>query len=98
MDEWLIEDYDTVMLKALKAYGVPAQLDMMVEESSELIKAVCKLKRDPSLMESFIDEMADVYIMLRQMELAYGIELEVEKHVCDKLNRLDDRLKTVNGA
>lgn len=62
--------------KAIEKYG-DNQLDMLVEECAELIKAVQKLKRandrgtDVELdaaMENFIEEQVDVEIMIGQMK------------------------------
>lgn len=62
--------------KALDTFG-NKQLDMLVEECAELIKAVMKLRRIEDhgtdvefakAMENFIEEQIDVEIMIGQMK------------------------------
>ncbi len=65
---------------AIDTWGRFAQVDMMLEEMSELTKALLKERRKPPIpvsgLESAIvdirEEMADVQIMLDQMKLIYG--------------------------
>lgn len=55
---------------AIDLWGIDAQLDMVVEECSELIKAICKYKRSSHKeMDSLhiAEEHADVLIMLDQL-------------------------------
>lgn len=88
-----------ILQTAINTYGIPAQEDMMLEEMSELTKAILKLRRlDDSLKNKIagdmvkthiIEEMADVQIMLDQMRIIYGDTFDFEK--C-KLERLADRL------
>lgn len=58
---------------ALKMWGKDAQLQMVVEECSELIKAVMKYKRNPNnkTVDDVIEEMADVEIMLSQLKIIF---------------------------
>lgn len=85
---------------AIEAYGVPAQLDMAVEEMAELTKAICKRKRTgdtgpeaTAVRENILEEMADVFIMLVQLlEIFDGAE-EVQQTVSEKLDRLKARLE-----
>ena len=53
----------------LRHYGEQAQRRQLVEECAELIQAVTKYERTgrPSAWYNFIEEMADVEIMLEQM-------------------------------
>ena len=57
---------------AIGKWGIDKQLDMVLEECSELQKAVCKLKRnghaDGELLK-LAEEAADVQIMLNQLEV-----------------------------
>lgn len=60
-----------VLKQAIDTYGKDAQLDMVIEECSELIKAICKYKRN-NVNEYFVEvleEAADVRIMLEQIQL-----------------------------
>lgn len=81
---------------AIKKYGVNAQIDMCIEEMSELTKALLKhrraigdFQREKKIYADIKEEMADVSIMLEQMEGIFGdFTLDKEK----KLSRLEKRL------
>lgn len=83
----------TTLEKAIETYGKDMQLTVAVEEFSELIKEICKNKRGAENREAIIEEMADCYIMLEQLEIIFGIDdLELLSMKADKLHRLDDRI------
>ena len=86
-------EYDDVFMKALHTWGGEAQENMAIEECSELIKAICKLRRSSGSAElkNLIDEIADVTIMMRQMAIAVG-EDQVEERIAFKVDRLRERL------
>lgn len=83
---------------AVATYGPEAQLKMMIEEMSELTKAICKLWRtrpgSPEVFEAeqnILEEAADVQIMLDQIRIIFGDTEEIEgKKVARLLSRLDD--------
>jgi NTP pyrophosphatase (non-canonical NTP hydrolase) len=83
--------------QAIDKWGRQSQIDMMIEECSELIKALCKLKRkhEPadtaSLVNDICEEIADVQIVAGQMRHVFGAE-EVDDWYGVKLNRLQDLL------
>ena len=91
-ERWLI------LNRAVSTYGPDAQMKMMVEEMSELTKAICKLWRarpgSPEAFEaerSIIEEAADVQIMLDQIRIIFGDTEEIEQQKVDRLRcRLDD--------
>lgn len=80
-----------ILQTAIDTYGSDAQMLMAIEEMSELTKAICKYFRsnDSRATESIIEEMADVKIMLAQLEIMFGSPTAVEK---EKLERLAGRL------
>ena len=39
-------DKEKIYKKAIGKYGVAAQLDMVIEEMSELTKEICKIKKE----------------------------------------------------
>ncbi len=83
-----------VLEKAITRYGKEAQLDMCVEEMSELTKEICKYKRRNENQAEIIEEMADVYIMLEQMKMIFGIsEQQINEQIDFKVARLEGRLK-----
>ena len=85
-----------ILQAAIDTWGIPPQLDMMVEEMSELTKAICKYKRGARIPAALIahirEEMADVRIMLDQMDIIFGKTDDIEQ---DKLNRLDKRIQAI---
>lgn len=102
---------DDVLKRCICEYGAPAQVDMCIEEMSELTKALLKYRRKSALAkgenvnstseiinlnkarEDIIDELADVKIMCRQMELVFQVEDVVERRMDFKINRQIGRLE-----
>ena len=84
----------SILNKAIKIYGVDAQLDMCIEEMSELTKEICKHKRGKNNHNQIVEEMADVHIMLEQLEIMMNIDPEeIDSIKSLKLDRLNERLK-----
>lgn len=85
---------ENILLQAVAEYGAEAQTDMMIEEMSELTKALLKNRRSESkrTRENIIEEMADVQIMLDQMKLIYDVDGELDDYRKLKLIRLAARL------
>lgn len=85
--------------RVITANGMNKQLDVAIEELSELIQAICKIKRRDSLSnESFAvkgnlaEEMADVEIILAELKLLFDNEDDVKEWKNYKLDRLEKRL------
>ena len=91
---------DAVLRDAVRTWGMEAQQRMMIEEMSELTKAVCKLARANIGAEaelavaSIREEMADVQIMLDQMKVMFGDPVDQERK---KIARLRRRLEAAHG-
>lgn len=79
--------------EALSKYGVVNQHWMLIEECAELVNALAKLNRDRATEQEIITELADVYIMVGQMALFWGLE-DFYKEKERKLKRLAERLGT----
>lgn len=84
-----------ILGKAIDTYGTESQIDMAIEEMSELTKALLKYRRalkgntDISVSKAhsdILEEIADVEIMLDQMKIIYG------EPICERKNKVD-RLK-----
>lgn len=83
----------TTLEKAIETYGKDMQLNVAIEEFSELIKEICKHKRGEDNRDNIIEEMADCYIMLEQLGVIFGIWFEeIEYKKVEKLERLEKRL------
>ena len=84
----------SILEKAIETYGKDMQLNVAVEELSELIKEICKHKRGADNRDDIIEEMADCYIMLMQLEIIFGVKDDEINGVTDaKLDRLEKRLE-----
>ena len=80
--------------KVIDHYTPAHQLDIAIEEMSELTKEICKYKRGFDNRENVIEEMADVYIMLRQLRLIFNVtDKELHNAEVVKINRLKERIK-----
>lgn len=81
-----------VIDSAISRYGVDMQITVCIEEMSELIKELCKVKRGQKNLDAIAEEMADVKIMLEQMQIIFKNSLSVEAFYNAKINRLKNRL------
>ena len=98
-----VPDDERIMRQAIETYGVQAQCDVAIEEMAELTQVVMKIRRisddyeeTMAARDHLIDEIADVGIMIDQMELMFGA-VDVEKMRRKKLLRLKKRLE-LEGA
>lgn len=98
----LTKNQDSTLELAIACYGAEAQLDMVVEECAELIKAIQKYKRniraeayvDKSVIDDVIEEAADVQIMLLQVEKIFNkSNTKIQAVVNEKIKRLSKRLE-----
>ena len=93
-----------ILKYAIDIYGHAAQTDMMIEEMSELSKALLKYRRAirshssanelVSALDAVIEEIADVGIMLDQMRVIYGDDHSERRK---KIDRLAQRLGIGGG-
>ena len=80
-----------VAQEALNFFGHNEQRRMLVEEIGELLVAVSKYERytTETWHDNIAEEMADVYIMLAQMRVSYGIiDGDLQFHFDDKMKKL----------
>ena len=83
----------TTIERAIETYGKDMQLNVAIEEFSELIKEICKHKRGEDNLDNIIEEMADCYIMLDQLHFIFNIDYgEVLAAENKKILRLEKRL------
>lgn len=78
-------------------YGTDSQLLMAIEEMSELTKEICKYNRGNDNREKIIDEIADVKIMIEQIEYLFKLSKEVNLRVDYKLQRQLRRIEDKRG-
>ncbi len=98
------EQEKSILQKAIETYGVNAQIDIAVEEMAELTKALMKHRRNEKFkkddfnaaircMASICGEIADVLIMLEQLQMIFDNRGLVEKIKEEKIQRLENRLR-----
>lgn len=88
----------TILERAIETYGKDMQLNVAIEEFSELIKEICKHKRGEDNRDNIIEEIADCYIMLEQLGVIFDIWFEeIEYKKVEKLERLEKRLTESEG-
>ena len=87
-------DTEKVLLysKVLSAFGIDAQVFMVMEETGELLSALAKAKRGRVTSAEIITELADVSIMMEQMAVYFGLD-EFREEKERKLQRLKERLE-----
>ena len=68
-----------------KKFGTDIQLVIAIEEMSELTKELTKTIRGYDRQENIIEEIADVRIMIEQLELIFDCYDEVDKQMNFKL-------------
>ena len=76
--------------KAIKKFGATMQMNVAMEECSELIKEISKIIRGKGNLANLAEEIADVEIMLEQLKLMYYIEEIVATKKDNKIIRLDN--------
>lgn len=87
-----------VLQKAIDTYGKEAQVDMAIEEMSELTKALLKERRAKPIFKAdytmdIFEEMADVIIMLNQLLMIFCHDNNVvQTYIDEKVERLAKRL------
>lgn len=81
---------DEVVFKAIKTFGEDMQKIVAMEELAELQQALSKDLRGKDY--NVEEEIADVYIMLMQLELMYD-KTKIEEWIDKKIDRLDKRLR-----
>ena len=80
--------------KAIEKYGDKQQKIVAIEEMSELTKEITKDLRGNPNIEHITEEIADVHIMLMQLQKMYKINLQtLFEAINNKLERLEKRLE-----
>lgn len=78
----------SIMAKIISYYGHEPQKMMLLEEMAELQKEICKDMRGMPNPEAIIAEVADVLIMLEQIQMMYRIsETKLHTVTNEKLHR-----------
>lgn len=87
------EDDKETYRMALVEWGQEAQLMMIMEEMAELQKEIVKVYRGHSRRDKLAEEIADVQIMLEQLQFMENITPQnLEEIKEEKIQRLKNRL------
>ena len=78
-----------IQKKTIDKFGADIQSTICMEECAELIQAISKMKRGKEdKRDNLIEEMADVYIILEQLQYIYDIgDSEIENWIVCKQDR-----------
>lgn len=87
-----LRDECEILKNAIATWGTDLQLNVAIEELSELIKEICKNKRGAYNVDHIAEEVADVEIMLEQIKMIFNNRESVERHKYEKLIRLEQRV------
>lgn len=100
--------YHDLLKQVLRANGADAEIDVAIEEMSELTKALLKHRRATNFgtqpCNSYLDsnatkqdiyeEIADVIIMLSQLVIIFNCEDEIHKQLETKIAKLEKNLES----
>ena len=83
-----------ILYRVIDTNGKDKQIDIAIEEMSELTKALLKDRRyhTEQTKKDVTEEMADVFICLEQLTIMYKNMCAVEQMEKEKLSRLERRL------
>ena len=87
---------ETTLKQAIDFYGPEMQLNVCIEELSELIKELCKYKRGQDNELNIAEEMADVKIILKELEIIFNNRKDVAIWESLKIDRLKKRIERIN--
>lgn len=84
-------DPDKIFKAALEKWGKEAQLNQLQEECGELVAAVNQYRRGRVSDVEVVSEIADVMILVFQMEHVFGASL-LQSQMEIKMSKLKERL------
>lgn len=79
--------HDRSMLLFLREYGSENQIKKCAEECAELIQALMKNETGDEDVDHIAEEIADVYITCRQMEIHFDCHDKVISEISRKIRR-----------
>lgn len=88
-------------LQIIKYYGEDHQLDKLIEESAELVQAICKWRHNYfsensiDYLENMLEEMADVTNLIEQFSLSdKSLAEKIQEYKIEKVDRELRRMTT----
>lgn len=83
---------DKILKSAIARYGKTAQMIIAMEEMAELTKELSKFLRGAHNEDAIAEEIADVRIMLEQLEIMFDCAGAAAVYKAAKVERLRKRL------
>ena len=85
---------DEKLLKIISHYGLNAQLKYMHTEYFELDEAIMTIDKVEFSNKHIAEELADVMVMLKQIQLYFNIsDEEIDKIASEKIDRQLERIE-----
>lgn len=89
----MTDEQKEILKEAIKHYGAQMQVNVAIEEMSELTKELCKSVRNNANYANIAEEIADVTIMLEQLKIIFALSPKAIEDIKDyKLRRLESRI------
>lgn len=85
--------YKETLEAAITQYGPMLQTVVAIEEMSELTKELSKNIRGKDNVEAIAEEIADVRIMLAQLQIMFDCSDKVKGYEAAKIQRLRENLE-----
>lgn len=82
-----------VYKRAVETFGADMQMVVAMEELSELQKEICKCMRGNINLEHMAEEIADVLIMVEQLQQIFMLQNPVSDQMDKKIARLAFRIE-----
>ena len=77
-----------LQMDSVNRFGDGIQSTICMEECAELIQAISKMKRGKDAYDNLVEEMADVYIILEQLQYIYSVaDVEIQRWIKKKQDR-----------
>lgn len=84
---------ENILFQSIRYYGKDIQSVVCMEECSELIQCISKELRDKSDISHLSEEIADVLICIKMLQLMYGIQdSQLQNWVDAKQQRMEERM------
>lgn len=88
------EQVQDILWKNIDLNGASTEVDVAIEEMSELTKELCKHRRGQRNILHIAEEIADVEIMLEQLKMIFKCSDLVAEQEGIKIQRIQDGLST----
>lgn len=88
-----IADRQLIYAKAINRLGAQSQIDIAIEEMSELTKELLKQRRNGGNVMNIMSELADVEVCCEQLRMIFGIDEAVEIRKNSVALSLEERLE-----